>query len=286
MVRFSRDQRPTSLPIQPFVLQLPPGKQQKPLGSLLNQYLSHGKSSGAHHRGKGKGKGKAVPSYLRPSPLGGYSALHLEAASSSDTCSTCTPSPVPFPHPHRMAWGFHHHHQQQRQTTPPYMDQTQSSSSSNPFRLYVSQSSPDEMPDCQMRGSEDAMSLSQTGAKQSTTEALNHICSLKPAHTLPSQQSAGELGPKMADTFQPLAPSSLGVELSQLVETAPVWDVCHRGPSPAVTSVTCLNTPPCLSSSPAERPPAQCSTSAALSTATICKPALPNRTCVIIWLRV
>lgn len=285
-MRFSRDQRPTSLPIQPFVLQLPSGKQQKPLGSLLNQYLSHGKSSGSHHRGKGKGKGKAVPSYLRPSPLGGYSALHLEAASSSDTCSTCTPSPVPFPHPHRMTWGFHHH-QQQRQNTPSHVDQTQSSSSSNPFRLYVSQNSPDEVPHCQTRGSEDAMSpLSQTGAKQSTPEALNHIRSPKPVHILSNQQSACEISPKMADPFQPLAPSSLGIELSQLAETAPIWDVCHRGPSPAVTSVTCLNTPPCLSSTLAERPPAQCSTSAALSTATICRPTLPNRTCVRVWLRV
>lgn len=285
-MRFSRDQRPTSLPIQPFVLQLPLGKQQKPLGSLLNQYLSHGKSSSAHHRGKGKGKGKAVPSYLRPSPLGGYSALHMEAASSSDTCSTCTPSPVPFPHPHRMAWGFHHH-QQQRQTTPPHVDQTQSSSSLNPFRLYVSQSSPDEVPDCQKRGSEDAMSpLTQTGAIQRTPEALKHIHSPKPAHTLPNQQNARDLSPKMADPFQPFAPSSLRVELSQLAETAPIWDVCHRGPSPAVTSVTCLNTPPCLSSNPAERPPAQCTTSAALSTATICRPALSNCTFMTVWSRV
>ncbi|XP_076141109.1 uncharacterized protein LOC143123540 [Alosa pseudoharengus] len=284
VVRFSKDQRPTSLPIQPFVLQLPPGKQQKPLGSLLNQYLGHGKpssSGGAPHRGKGKGKGKAVPSFLRPSPLGGYSALHLEAASSSDTCSTCTPSPVPFPHPHRLAWGFHHQ-QQRRHDSPPdaqcHLDSTtQSGSGSNPFRLYVSQSSPDEALDCQSKRSEDAMSPpARTGAKRSP-DASNPIRSPRPALTLPAQQHALELSPKMADPFQPLGPASLEAELSQVAEPVPVWDMCHRGPSPAVTSVTCLNTPPCLSSCPVERPMAQCSTSAVLSTTPFCRPALPNR---------
>ncbi|XP_028826789.1 iporin isoform X2 [Denticeps clupeoides] len=77
VVRYSKEQRPTSLPIQPFILQPPAGKQ-RPLGSLLSQYLC--KSS------KGKGKSKAIPALVRPSPLG---------TSSSDTCSTCTPSPVP-----------------------------------------------------------------------------------------------------------------------------------------------------------------------------------------------
>ncbi|ROI48937.1 Iporin [Anabarilius grahami] len=41
VVRYTKAQRPTFLPIQPFVLQAPSGKQSKTLGSLLNQYISH-----------------------------------------------------------------------------------------------------------------------------------------------------------------------------------------------------------------------------------------------------
>ncbi|KAG9263317.1 iporin [Astyanax mexicanus] len=93
VVRYSKAQRPTFLPIQPFVLQPPSGKQHsKGLGSLLNQYISHKHCNPS--ASKRTGKCKNVPSYLRPSPLGSYSSIHLEAATSSDTCSTCTPSPV------------------------------------------------------------------------------------------------------------------------------------------------------------------------------------------------
>ncbi|XP_072514484.1 AP-4 complex accessory subunit RUSC2 isoform X2 [Salminus brasiliensis] len=96
VVRYSKAQRPTFLPIQPFVLQPPIGKQHsKGLGSLLNQYISHKHSKPSTSKSTGKCKGLA--SYLRPSPLGSYSSMHLEAATSSDTCSTCTPSPVQPP---------------------------------------------------------------------------------------------------------------------------------------------------------------------------------------------
>lgn len=93
VVRYTKAQRPTFLPIQPFVLQPPSGKQQsKALGSLLNQYISHkhGKPSTSRRSGRCKG----LTSHFGPSPLGSYSSVYLEAATSSDTCSTCTPSPV------------------------------------------------------------------------------------------------------------------------------------------------------------------------------------------------
>ncbi|KAL2100456.1 hypothetical protein ACEWY4_004850 [Coilia grayii] len=261
--RFSKDQRPTSLPIQPFVLQLPPGQQQKPLGSLLNQYLTHGKPGAP--RAKGKGKGKAVPSYLRPSPLGGYPALHLDMASSSDTCSTCTPSPVPFPLPHhRHAWGGLH-----RPPSPPatqcHPEQTLSSSS-NPFRSYVSQSSAEEALDCQRKFGEGFTSSTPHSGAGLSLGASSHSCSPKPAPRLPSGRAL-EPSPRMLDPFQSLSLSSCGSERQAV----------HRRPSPAVTSVTCLNTPPCLASHAADGRPAQCTTSSALSAAAVCRPAMANR---------
>ncbi|XP_017552748.1 iporin [Pygocentrus nattereri] len=92
VVRYTKAQRPTFLPIQPFVLQPPSGKHNKGLGSLLNQYISH--RHGKPSTSKGTGKCKGLTSYLRPSPLGSYSSMHLDADTGSDTCSTCTPSPV------------------------------------------------------------------------------------------------------------------------------------------------------------------------------------------------
>ncbi|KAL0965566.1 hypothetical protein UPYG_G00283020 [Umbra pygmaea] len=101
VVRYSKAQRPTSLPIQPFIL-LPPAcqSQNQPLGSLLDRYISqkHTKPSSSSHLGsKCKDKVNRLPAHLRPSPLGSYGPNLLEGASSSETCSTCTPSPERFP---------------------------------------------------------------------------------------------------------------------------------------------------------------------------------------------
>ncbi|XP_056322114.1 AP-4 complex accessory subunit RUSC2 [Danio aesculapii] len=99
VVRYTKAQRPNFLPIQPFVLQAPSGKQQsKALGSLLNQYISHKYSNPGPS--KATCKSKATPHHLQPSSLDSSSTIHLEAATSSDTCSTCTSSPIlPNNHP-------------------------------------------------------------------------------------------------------------------------------------------------------------------------------------------
>lgn len=100
VVRYTKAQRPTFLPIQPFVLQAPSGKQQsKTLGSLLNQYMSHKYTKAGPS--KAPCKSKVHPHYVQPSPLGSSSNIHLEAATSSDSCSTCTSSPIlPHNRPH------------------------------------------------------------------------------------------------------------------------------------------------------------------------------------------
>ncbi|XP_023270122.1 iporin [Seriola lalandi dorsalis] len=116
VVRYSRDQRPTTLPIQPFTFHhqfasKPP--QPKPLLPLLTGYVSgmqarssSGPGSGGPvgedgedaaenvHRYEGALVGAAPPpGSVRPSPLGSYSPVRLQGAPSSGTCSTCTPSP-------------------------------------------------------------------------------------------------------------------------------------------------------------------------------------------------
>uniref|UniRef100_A0A1A8KYQ6 RUN and SH3 domain containing 2 n=1 Tax=Nothobranchius kuhntae TaxID=321403 RepID=A0A1A8KYQ6_NOTKU len=89
----SKPQRPTSLPIQPFVL-VPTEKPQH-LGGLLEQYISHKSSKpGSSQNGlKFKGKSSQCLSDLNSSQTGSNGLVFLEASSSSDTCSTCTPSP-------------------------------------------------------------------------------------------------------------------------------------------------------------------------------------------------
>lgn len=86
-------QRPTSLPIQPFVFQASSGKHPaKALGSLISHYMNHK---------YGASKSTDLPSNLSLSPLDNYSSIHLKAASCSDTCSTCTPTPnEPHIRPH------------------------------------------------------------------------------------------------------------------------------------------------------------------------------------------
>ncbi|XP_018537871.1 AP-4 complex accessory subunit RUSC2 isoform X2 [Lates calcarifer] len=120
VVRYSRDQRPTTLPIQPFTFQhqfasKPP--QPKPLLPLLTGYVSGMQARSSSGSGSGSGSGGPVgeesedaaenvhryqgavaaaappPGSVRPSPLGSYSPVRLQGAPSSGTCSTCTPSP-------------------------------------------------------------------------------------------------------------------------------------------------------------------------------------------------
>lgn len=95
VVRYSKAQRPTSLPIQPFVL-VPAGKPEaQHLGCLLEQYMNQ--KSGSSQQGfKFKGKRSQCFSNLQLSPMGSHYPVFLEAPSSSDTCSTCTPSPEYF----------------------------------------------------------------------------------------------------------------------------------------------------------------------------------------------
>uniref|UniRef100_A0A096LS06 Iporin-like n=1 Tax=Poecilia formosa TaxID=48698 RepID=A0A096LS06_POEFO len=97
MGRCSKPRRPTSLPIQPFVL-LPTEKPQcQPplLGGLLDQYLNQKSSKPASSPNglKSKEKRSRCLSELQPSPVESLCPIFLEAASNSDTCSTCTPSP-------------------------------------------------------------------------------------------------------------------------------------------------------------------------------------------------
>ncbi|XP_041793302.1 iporin isoform X2 [Chelmon rostratus] len=125
VVRYRKDQRPTTLPIQPFTFHhqfasKPP--QPKPLLPLLTGYVSgmqarsssgSGSDSGGPvgeesedaaenvHRYQGTLAAAAPPpGSVRPSPLGSYSPVRLQGASSSGACSTCTPSPQP---PHSLS---------------------------------------------------------------------------------------------------------------------------------------------------------------------------------------
>lgn len=96
----SKPQRPTSLPIQPFVL-LPTGKPQSEaqhLGCLLDQYINQKRSnpSGSKPGLKFKEKTRQYSSSHQSSPTESYYSIFLEAPSSSDTCSTCTPTPECF----------------------------------------------------------------------------------------------------------------------------------------------------------------------------------------------
>ncbi|XP_069574880.1 AP-4 complex accessory subunit RUSC2 isoform X2 [Brachyistius frenatus] len=120
VVRYSKDQRPTTLPIQPFTFHhqftsKPP--QPKPLLPLLTGYVSGMQARSSS--GSGSGSGGPVgedsedaaedahrypgplavaappPGSVRPSPLGSYSPVRLQGAPSSGTCSTCTSSPRP-----------------------------------------------------------------------------------------------------------------------------------------------------------------------------------------------
>ncbi|KAF3851477.1 hypothetical protein F7725_013249 [Dissostichus mawsoni] len=118
VVRYTKDQRPTTLPIQPFTFHhqfasKPP--QPKPLLPLLTGYVSEMQARSGSSSSSGSGgpageeredaeenvhryQGAAAappPGAVRPSPLGSYSPVRLQGAPSSGSCSTCTPSPQP-----------------------------------------------------------------------------------------------------------------------------------------------------------------------------------------------
>lgn len=118
VVRYRKDQRPTTLPIQPFTFHhqfatKPP--QPKPLPPQLTGQVSEKQvksSSGSSSDSRapvGKDTMDATenvhkcqetaapaappPGSVRPSPLGSYSPVRLQGGTGSSTCSTCTPSP-------------------------------------------------------------------------------------------------------------------------------------------------------------------------------------------------
>ncbi|XP_070707094.1 AP-4 complex accessory subunit RUSC2 [Pempheris klunzingeri] len=102
VVRYSKAQRPTSLPIQPFVLVPADKPQTRHLGCLLDQYVNQksSKSGGPQPAFTFKGKRSQCFSNLQLSTMGSPCPVFLEAPSSSDTCSTCTPSPECFSRRH------------------------------------------------------------------------------------------------------------------------------------------------------------------------------------------
>ncbi|KAK5909351.1 hypothetical protein CesoFtcFv8_003288 [Champsocephalus esox] len=115
-VRYTKDQRPTTLPIQPFTFHhqfasKPP--QPKPLLPLLTGYVSEMQARSGSSSGSGGPAGEEredaeenvhryqgcaaapPPGAVRPSPLGSYSPVRLQGVPNSGSCSTCTPSPQP-----------------------------------------------------------------------------------------------------------------------------------------------------------------------------------------------
>ncbi|CAJ1070790.1 LOW QUALITY PROTEIN: iporin [Xyrichtys novacula] len=102
VIRYSKAQRPTTLPIQPFVLVPADKPQTQHLGCLLDQYINQksSKSSSTQSGFKFKGKRSQCFTNLQLSPMGSACPVFLEAPSSSDTCSTCTPSPECFSRRH------------------------------------------------------------------------------------------------------------------------------------------------------------------------------------------
>lgn len=103
VVRYSKDKRPNTLPIQPFMFQHQVGKSQSQLlRPLLSEYVSQ-----MQNRVRGKltiqGGEEPVedpprrqvmaPGSVRPSPLGSYSPVRQRGNPSLEPCSACSPSP-------------------------------------------------------------------------------------------------------------------------------------------------------------------------------------------------
>uniref|UniRef100_A0A8C4S302 RUN and SH3 domain containing 2 n=1 Tax=Erpetoichthys calabaricus TaxID=27687 RepID=A0A8C4S302_ERPCA len=101
IIRYSKEQRPTTLPIQPFVFQHQLSKPHAKLRPLLSDYISQmynrpigqpASDSVMQREDKEDGVKKTSPDSVRLSPLGSYSPVH-NGDSSPETCSTCTPTP-------------------------------------------------------------------------------------------------------------------------------------------------------------------------------------------------
>ncbi|XP_041825095.1 iporin [Melanotaenia boesemani] len=110
MMHSSKPKRPTSLPIQPFVL-VPTGKPQSQaqhLGCLLEQYINqkHNKPGESQPGLEFKVKRSQCLSNLHSSLMESHCPIFLEAPSTSDSCSTCTPSPECFGHRHTWNQSF------------------------------------------------------------------------------------------------------------------------------------------------------------------------------------
>ncbi|XP_024113744.1 iporin isoform X2 [Oryzias melastigma] len=106
VVRYSKEQRPTTLPIQPFTFyqqfMLKPPQPKPPLltGYVSGMQARSGSGSGADEGPEDAAENPKSPvstpaAPVRLSPLGSYSPVRLQGAPSSGTCSTCTPSPRP-----------------------------------------------------------------------------------------------------------------------------------------------------------------------------------------------
>lgn len=121
VVRYRKDQRPTTLPIQPFTFHhqfatKPPQPKPPPpqltgqvsgmqarscSGSSFDTRAPTGEDSEDATENMRRCQVPAAaatappPGSVRPSPLGSYSPVQLQGGTGSSTCSTCTSSPQP-----------------------------------------------------------------------------------------------------------------------------------------------------------------------------------------------
>nr|XP_023679814.1 iporin-like isoform X1 [Paramormyrops kingsleyae] len=103
VVRYSKDKRPNTLPIQPFMFQHQVGKSHSQLlRPLLSEYVSQmqtrarGKrtTQGGEEPVEGPARRQVMaPGSVRPSPLGSYSPVRQHGNPSLETCSACSLSP-------------------------------------------------------------------------------------------------------------------------------------------------------------------------------------------------
>ncbi|XP_051542278.1 AP-4 complex accessory subunit RUSC2 isoform X2 [Myxocyprinus asiaticus] len=211
VVRYTKAQRPASLPIQPFVLQVPSGKQQsKALGSLLNQYISNKYSKPGPSKATCKSKGHSH--HMPPSPLGSFSSIHL-AATSSDSCSTCTSSPI-LPHGHPQCTQTSTllgqiHQNLELMNRSPHMSPVRA-------RSLESIEHTEESPKACARHTNPNQKYNWTGKKQAS-----------PLYNLPDQVPLVQITPAIR---------------KELLATVPQYasDPSHQDSSPAISSVTSL----------------------------------------------
>uniref|UniRef100_H3DD33 RUN and SH3 domain containing 2 n=1 Tax=Tetraodon nigroviridis TaxID=99883 RepID=H3DD33_TETNG len=118
LVRYRKDQRPTTLPIQPFTFhhqfatKPPQPKPPVPLSTGQASGMQAQSSPGSsldtrapteednEDATENMHRSAPPPGSVRPSPLGSYSPVQLQGGTGSSTCSTCTSSPQP---PHTLS---------------------------------------------------------------------------------------------------------------------------------------------------------------------------------------